>query len=80
MKFDIKQVTIDIISIDGKEVAGKWYRANEAIQAYSMPPEYVVLLHGLARTSSSMNALETFLSEQGYEVLNIDYPSRKYQI
>lgn len=51
-----------------------------ATQAYSMPPEYVVLLHGLARTSRSMNALETFLSEQGYRVVNIDYPSTKYEI
>ena len=29
--FDIKQVTIKIISIDGKDVAGKWYRANEEV-------------------------------------------------
>ena len=29
--FDLKQVTINIISIDGKEVAGKWYRANEEV-------------------------------------------------
>ena len=27
-----------------------------------------------------MKALEMFLSEQSYEVLNIDYPSKKYQI
>jgi pimeloyl-ACP methyl ester carboxylesterase len=45
-----------------------------------MPSEYVVLLHGLARTSGSMNGLEAFLSEQGYHVVNIDYPSRKQQI
>ena len=31
IKFDIKQVTIKIISIDGKDVAGKWYRANEEV-------------------------------------------------
>jgi hypothetical protein len=48
--------------------------------AYSTPSEYVVLLHGLARTSSSMNGLKTFLSEQNYQVLNIDYPSRKHEI
>jgi triacylglycerol lipase len=51
-----------------------------ATPSYSVPPEYVVLLHGLARTSSSMNALGAFLSNQGYQVLNIDYPSRKHQI
>lgn len=48
--------------------------------AYSEPHEYVVLLHGLARTNGSMNDLEAFLSEQGYEVLNMDYPSRKHRI
>jgi len=51
-----------------------------AIQAYSLPPEHVVLLHGLARTSSSMGNLEEFLADRGYQVLNIDYPSRKHQI
>lgn len=45
-----------------------------------MAPEYVVLLHGLARTSNSMKSLEKFFSEQGYEVFNIDYPSRKYPV
>ncbi len=51
-----------------------------AMPAYAMPGEYVVLLHGLVRTNRSMNSLEAYLSKQGYEVLNIDYPSRKYQI
>lgn len=51
-----------------------------AMPAYAMPGEYVVLLHGLIRTNRSMNSLETYLSQQGYEVLNIDYPSRKYEI
>ena len=51
-----------------------------AAHAYSMPAEYVVLLHGLARTSKSMKALEKFFSEQSYEVFNISYPSRKYPV
>lgn len=38
--------------------------------------EGVILLHGLCRTASSMSALETYLSTQGYVVLNYDYPSR----
>jgi triacylglycerol lipase len=45
-----------------------------------MPVEHVVLLHGLARTSGSMEALEKALSQEGYQVLNIDYPSRKFLI
>jgi hypothetical protein len=40
----------------------------------------VVLLHGLARTSRSMAKLEKFLSTRGYQVINIDYPSRKHRI
>lgn len=42
--------------------------------------ECVVLLHGLARTSNSMNELEQKLIKEGYYVANIDYPSRKKQI
>jgi triacylglycerol lipase len=51
-----------------------------AMPAYCVPDEHVVLLHGLARTKDSMNDLETFLSKQGYQVVNIDYPSRKKPI
>ena len=38
--------------------------------------ECVVLLHGLARTSNSMNELETKLTNEGYFVVNVNYPSR----
>lgn len=38
--------------------------------------ECVVLLHGLARTSNSMDRLEQALQRSGYEVINFDYPSR----
>lgn len=40
----------------------------------------VVLLHGLARTSSSMAALATAFQDAGYAVANIDYPSTKHPI
>ncbi len=40
----------------------------------------VVLLHGLLRSDSSMVALEQVLSEQGYTVVNMDYPSTEYPI
>ncbi|MBF7072568.1 alpha/beta fold hydrolase [Glaciecola sp. MH2013] len=42
--------------------------------------EAVILLHGLARSASSMAKLEGALSDNGYEVLNIDYPSTKHDI
>jgi len=42
--------------------------------------ECVILLHGLARSASSMETLEQALSTNGYIVSNIDYPSRKHAI
>lgn len=42
--------------------------------------ECVVLLHGLARTSASMKAMQSSLENEGYFVANIDYPSRKHTI
>jgi len=40
----------------------------------------VVLLHGLARTSQSMVRMKSSLEEEGYRVVNIDYPSREHSI
>ncbi len=42
--------------------------------------ECVVLLHGLARTSTSLNKMEEALQEEGYLTANIDYPSRQHEI
>jgi triacylglycerol lipase len=42
--------------------------------------ETVVLLHGLARSSGSMKKMKEALSREGYQVLNIDYQSTKYDI
>ena len=48
--------------------------------ASALSAECVVLLHGLARTSNSMNELEQRLTNKGYYVANVDYPSRKKEI
>lgn len=40
----------------------------------------VVLLHGLARSATSMNKMQRALAEEGYETANIDYPSRGHTI
>jgi pimeloyl-ACP methyl ester carboxylesterase len=40
----------------------------------------VILLHGLARTGSSMSRLAEAAETAGYRVANIDYPSRQYPI
>ncbi len=40
----------------------------------------VVLLHGLARSENSMQALEQALIKEGYSVVNLGYPSREFPI
>lgn len=42
--------------------------------------ETVVLLHGLARSSASMESLASTLESEDYRVLNLDYDSRKMPI
>jgi triacylglycerol lipase len=42
--------------------------------------EAIILLHGLARTSRSMNKAAKLLAAYGYQILNVDYPSRSAKI
>ena len=42
--------------------------------------ERVVLLHGLARSANSMEAMADALREAGYTVCNVDYPSTDYPV
>ena len=46
----------------------------------SIPNEIVILVHGLNRTSKSMVKMEKALKNEGYDVINIDYPSSKKSI
>jgi pimeloyl-ACP methyl ester carboxylesterase len=46
----------------------------------SFAKECVILLHGLARTANSMSVLADELSEAGFSVANISYPSREQPI
>ena len=41
---------------------------------------YVILLHGLARSYRSMDKVEKNLSDLGYRVINVDYPSTEHPI
>ncbi len=54
-------------------ISGQLVMANEET-------ECVILLHGLARTESSLSKLEHHLKNQGYHVINLGYPSRKEKI
>ena len=42
--------------------------------------DYVVLLHGIARSANSMEKLADNIKNQGYQVLNLDYPSTKHPL
>jgi pimeloyl-ACP methyl ester carboxylesterase len=42
--------------------------------------DYVILLHGLTRSNRSMMKIEESLSDYGYRVINIDYPSTEHPI
>lgn len=42
--------------------------------------ECVVLLHGLMRSSTSMNVMQRELDAAGFLTVNIDYPSRDYTV
>lgn len=42
--------------------------------------DYVVLLHGIARSSKHMQKLEEYLEAENFAVINIDYPSTKHNL
>lgn len=42
--------------------------------------ESVVILHGIAKSNSHTKKLANFLAQNNYEVINLNYPSTKYQL
>ncbi len=44
------------------------------------PKEYVILLHGLCRSGRSMIPMGQALTHAGYQVVNVEYPSRSRSI
>lgn len=59
-------------------IAGMVFLCDES--AFAAKGDYVVLLHGIGRTSSCMAKLGMAFEKEGYQVLNIDYPSRESAI
>lgn len=49
-------------------------------RAETKDQDYVVILHGIARSSASMEPLAQYLRENGYVPINVDYPSTKHSI
>jgi triacylglycerol lipase len=52
-------------------------RGGAAAASTNAPPDHVVLLHGLGRTSHSMQRMAEAFRGAGYVVWNMDYPSRE---
>ncbi len=53
---------------------------DEPTRQSSVRNECVILLHGIVRTSRSMNKMQASLLADGYKVANWSYPSRKQSI
>lgn len=47
-----------------------------SLPAYAGKGDCAVLLHGIGRTKANMDEIREDLTDHGYNVLNIDYPSR----
>ena len=42
--------------------------------------DYVVILHGIARSNKHMQKLATYLQKDGFDVINLSYPSTTHKI
>jgi triacylglycerol lipase len=69
-------ITLALSTIIMATVAVSSPAANTADSARVQSTENVILLHGLCRTSRSMIKLDHALTQAGYTVWNVDYPSR----
>lgn len=56
-----------------------WTTSAAATQAQAHG-DYVVLLHGLIRSSAAMKRLEWAFEDRGYRVINVNYPSTELDI
>ena len=48
--------------------------------SYAEEKAHVIVLHGIARSSSSMEDISNFLTKKGYDVSNIDYQSTDHTL
>ncbi len=54
--------------------------AGTSVPSHAEHKEIVIILHGIFRTHKHMQPLADYLQKEGYEVLNLDYPSTKYSL
>jgi triacylglycerol lipase len=53
-----------------------WVALMTTTAATALCKDHVILLHGLCRTTRSMETLDATLQKEGYSVSNVGYPSR----
>lgn len=51
-----------------------------ALESNNNNGDYVVILHGIARSSKHMQKLANYLQKDGFDIINLDYPSTTYKI
>jgi pimeloyl-ACP methyl ester carboxylesterase len=78
----IKMIVLIMISFS---LIGKPEKTHTLINIEDMisqhkETEYVILLHGMFRSAIAMRPAELFLKEKGFKVINLSYPSTKYNI
>ena len=61
-----------VLAVFGRSV----HAAELSVPEAKYHNETVILMHGLGRSSLSMKLMEKRLQQQGYEVVNIDYPTK----
>lgn len=76
-------IILSIIIFASAVFIGSYFLYNQQVIAKSITEndgEYVVLLHGLGRTSLSMQKIGLELVKNNYRVININYPSKNNSI
>jgi pimeloyl-ACP methyl ester carboxylesterase len=61
-------------------IIGCHWPVHADVSPHKQVPDCVILLHGLARTSSSMDKMAEALVAEGYKISNEGYPSREHPI
>ena len=56
--------------------------SSSIVRASEFKPdgEYVVILHGIGRSNTHMEKMSTYLENNGFDVINLNYPSTDYKI
>src|SRR5215469_6543421 len=73
---EINSIRPFLITMATAEISSTPCDSKAVSPNHSLQSEYVVLLHGLCRTSRSMTKMQRALEAGGYTVVNLDYPSR----